>query len=261
VRARAEAHLPARLYGITAIAITPDGKTAYVTHGAAPGTTVTPIDLATNTPGTDIPVGRGGQGIAITPDGKTAYVVNSSDNTVTPITVATNAPGAPITVGNSPRGVAVSPDGTIVYVTNQFGNSVTPITVATNTAGTPITVGANPFAVAFIPAPTPTPIPTPVPTPTATPVPPTPSPTPNPNISQLCRQNDDFGFSHGACVSLIQSNEHSGAIFPSLCKNLQQQEPDAFNALFKNVGDCVSSLHGLLTPSPSPSPVPTPMVN
>ena len=57
------------------IAITPDGKTAYVASG--PGT-VTPINTATNTPGKKIPVGRGPVWIAITPDGKTAYVASQS---------------------------------------------------------------------------------------------------------------------------------------------------------------------------------------
>jgi hypothetical protein len=82
----------------------------------------------------------------------------------------------------------------------------------------------------------------------------------DPDISQLCSQNGDFGFSHGACVSLVNSNLHGSAIFPSLCKGLQQQDPVVFNVLFKNVGDCVSSLNGLLPPSPNPSPSPTPMV-
>ena len=51
---------------------------------------MTPITVATNTPGTPIPVGTTPLGIAITPDGTTVYVANNSDNSVTPITVATN---------------------------------------------------------------------------------------------------------------------------------------------------------------------------
>lgn len=82
----------------------------------------------------------------------------------------------------------------------------------------------------------------------------------DPNTSQLCSQHDDFGLSHGACVSLVNSDLHSGAIFPSLCKELKQRDPVIFNTLFKNIGDCVSSLNGLLPPAPSPSPSPTPMV-
>ena len=54
------------------IAITPNGKTAYVLNSA--GDTVTPIRTATNTAGPPIPVGNEPFGIAITPNGKTAYV-------------------------------------------------------------------------------------------------------------------------------------------------------------------------------------------
>jgi YVTN family beta-propeller protein len=71
---------------------------------------VTPITVATNTPGTPIPVSTAPAGIAITPDGKTAYVANGGSATVTPITVATNTPGTPIPVGSNPKGIAITPD-------------------------------------------------------------------------------------------------------------------------------------------------------
>jgi YVTN family beta-propeller protein len=48
-----------------AIAITPDGKTAYVVNWGAG--TVTPIQTATNTPGKPITVGPYPVAIAITP--------------------------------------------------------------------------------------------------------------------------------------------------------------------------------------------------
>ena len=50
------------------IAITPDGKTAYVANsGYERGLTVTPITTATNKPGRPIQVGKGPDAIAITP--------------------------------------------------------------------------------------------------------------------------------------------------------------------------------------------------
>ena len=79
---------------------------------------MTPIDTATNTPGTAIPVGSDPFGIAITPDGKTAYVTNDGSDTVTPIDTATNTPGTPIPVGSIPDGIAITPDGKTAYVTN-----------------------------------------------------------------------------------------------------------------------------------------------
>ena len=78
--------------GPRAIAITPDGKTAYVASWQ--GGTVTPIATATNTAGTPIEVGEGARAIAITADGKTAYVaVWGEPGTMTPIATAINTRG------------------------------------------------------------------------------------------------------------------------------------------------------------------------
>lgn len=52
--------------GARDIAITPDGKAAYVTVWAEPGAVV-PITIATNAPGPPIQVGDGPSAIAITP--------------------------------------------------------------------------------------------------------------------------------------------------------------------------------------------------
>ncbi len=131
--------------------------TAYVTNSG--DGTVTPIAVATNTPGTPVPVGRGPFAVAITPDGATAYVTNVDDGTVTPITLATNTPGTPIAVGSDPAGIAITPDGKTAYVSNQCGSdptcgsdgSVTPITLATNTPGTPIALGGQSAGIAITP--------------------------------------------------------------------------------------------------------------
>ncbi len=67
------------------IAITPDGATAYVTNGRGRGQngSVTPINLATGTPGKPIPVGDAPQAIAIDPEGTAAYVANFNSDNVT----------------------------------------------------------------------------------------------------------------------------------------------------------------------------------
>jgi len=90
-----------------AIAITPDGNTAYVTNSDSES--VTPIEIATNTPEAEITVGSKPDAIAITPDGNTAYVTNSDSESVTPIEIATNTPGAEIKVGKFPDGIAITP--------------------------------------------------------------------------------------------------------------------------------------------------------
>ena len=136
-----------------AIAITPDGKTAWVTSVPSgnpnQGTgTVTPISTATRAAGTPVTVGIGPDAIAITPDGKTAYVVNShaaqgqNFGSVTPINTATHTAGTPITVGSLPTAIAITPDGKTAWVTEAAGTAnqseLTPINIAAGTAGTPV---------------------------------------------------------------------------------------------------------------------------
>jgi YVTN family beta-propeller protein len=136
-----------------AIAIIPDGKTAYaVSTGESNNSgTVTPIRTATNTPLTPIKVGGDPVAIAITPDGRTAYVVNLASETVTPIRTATNTALAPVKVGGHPNAIAITPDGKTAYVANNDSGTVTPIRTATNTALAPVKVGGGPNAIAITP--------------------------------------------------------------------------------------------------------------
>jgi YVTN family beta-propeller protein len=133
-----------------AIAITPNGKTAYVAMFSSG--TVTPINLSANKAGKPIkisgnPPGKNFMGlpfaIAITPDGKTAYVTNGASGTVTPIDLATNMPGKPIKISGKPGAdaIAISADGTTAYVANQPSSTVTPIYLATGTPEKPIRFG------------------------------------------------------------------------------------------------------------------------
>ena len=96
-------HVP----GHRAEAATSPEPTAYVTNLGS--NDVTPIAVATNTPGAPIPVGDGPYGVAITPDGATAYIADHLDDTVTPIAVASNTAGTPVPVGNGPFVIAITP--------------------------------------------------------------------------------------------------------------------------------------------------------
>ncbi len=150
--------------GPAGIAITPNGKMAYVTDaGSAPmGNTGTPINLVTDRPLRAIRVGLGPQGIAITPDGSRAYVANAGaivtgqsgaiGHTVTPINLQSGRTLTPINVGNAPIAVAISQDGTTAFVTNSYSGSVSPISIATGTAGTPIQMSGSPQAVTSVPS-------------------------------------------------------------------------------------------------------------
>jgi YVTN family beta-propeller protein len=123
-------------------------QTAYVANSAS--TSVTPVNVSTNTAGTAITGFTSPRGVAFTPDGTKAYVTNTTAvGTVSVITAGAIA--ATINVGSNPRGVAFTPDGTKAYVTNWTSGTVTPITVATNAPGAAITVGTNPSGVAFTP--------------------------------------------------------------------------------------------------------------
>jgi YVTN family beta-propeller protein len=132
-----------------ALAITPDGKTIYVTNYQSG--TVTPIRTATNTALAPIKVDGNPWAIAITPDGKTAYVANLQSGTVTPIRTATNTALTPIKVGRDPWPIAITPDGSTAYVLNGGSGTVTPIRTATNTALAPINVPEGSFNMAITP--------------------------------------------------------------------------------------------------------------
>jgi YVTN family beta-propeller protein len=139
-----------------AIAISPDGKTAYLVVEAFDGEEFTgyvqPIDVATNALGTPIKVGDGADAIAISPDGSHAYVTNRNDESVSVIDLATQAVTATIEeVAENATGIAVTPDGTRAYVTDWENDEVQVIDLSTNTLGPRIPVGSEPSAIAMTP--------------------------------------------------------------------------------------------------------------
>lgn len=133
--------------GPDAIAVSPDGKTAYVACAGAG--TVVPINTATGRPGHPIPVGRRPTSIAITPDGTTAYVADNGSSQVTPIDLSDDQAESAISVGQFPRQIAITPDGATAYVVSN--RTVTPIVTRTDAALRPIAVGRNARAIAITP--------------------------------------------------------------------------------------------------------------
>ncbi|PYE88782.1 YVTN family beta-propeller protein [Phyllobacterium leguminum] len=111
----------------TAVAITPDGTTAYVTSQQPSAVHV--IDTATNA---EIGTVKNYTGFAfaitVSPDGKTVYVPNGGDITISVIDVATNTQtdtiplpktngqNPPVNVYGSVSAMAISPDGTTAYL-------------------------------------------------------------------------------------------------------------------------------------------------
>src|SRR5262245_55812191 len=132
-----------------AIAITPDGKTAFVANYGS--NSVTPINTSTRRAGAPIPVGKQPRAIAITPNGETAYVLDWGTAAVTPISTATNRAGPAIPVGSYPFAIAIAPDGGTAYVANYGSNTVTPISTATGRPGPAVPVGQAPDSLAVTP--------------------------------------------------------------------------------------------------------------
>ncbi len=136
-----------------AIAISPDGTTAYVSDTEA----VTPINLVTGFAETPITMAANvfPAAIAITPDGSTAYVGDLGTGVVIPVNLATKTTGTAIPACTTPHDVAadivVSPDGTTAYVACPLSGTVVPINTSTNTTGSPIFAGEGPEGLAITP--------------------------------------------------------------------------------------------------------------
>lgn len=124
------------------------GKAFVVNHGSG---SITPIDLATNTPLEAIHINGNPGTIAITPDGKKAYITDDLLNEVVPFDIINNTLGTPISVGPLPYSIAITPNGEKAYVANHMANSVTPIDLTKNCAGKPIPMGNLPFGIAISP--------------------------------------------------------------------------------------------------------------
>jgi YVTN family beta-propeller protein len=137
-----------------AIAITPDGRTAYVATDASGFVSV--INTQTNqVVGSPITVGTEPFAIAITPDGKTAYVADNGSEDVSVINTQTNqVVGSPIKVGSFPFAIAITPDGKTAYVADNGSEDVSVINTQTNqVVGSPIGIGigSGPLAIAITP--------------------------------------------------------------------------------------------------------------
>lgn len=136
------------------VAITPNGKTAYVTNFWDGNVSV--IGIATNKVTTTVNVGSGPSEVVVTPDGRKVYVMNQDNGTVSVIDTANDTVIATVPVGNTPMGIAVTPDGKKVYVANYgnfslHGNTTSVIDTATNTVIATVPVGEGPWGVAVTP--------------------------------------------------------------------------------------------------------------
>ena len=136
------------------VAVTPDGKQAFVTCRGENQVWV--IDTATHTVIRKIDVQNDPANLSFTPDGRRAYVTNFGSQSVSVINTATMTVlpvpgGVAIPVGMVPIGVTISPDGARAYVVNAFSNSVSIINTRTDSVITTVAVGMGPRAIAVTP--------------------------------------------------------------------------------------------------------------
>jgi YVTN family beta-propeller protein len=120
-------------FGPFEVAVTPNGKTAFVTNANVGGlevgdlgNSVSTIDVKTRIKDpTDITVGVEPLRVAITPDGKTAFVANFRGNSVSTIDVKARTKNpTDIPVSANPNGVTFTPDGKTAFVANRIGETV-----------------------------------------------------------------------------------------------------------------------------------------
>ncbi len=149
-----------------AVAISPDGTSAYVAN--ANSGSVTPIAVATDSAQPSIGVAGAPQAIAISPDGTSAYVADAKSgvargDNLTPVNLQTGVAGAPVTVLATPTAVAIS--GSTAYVVCYSANAVVPVRISgpKPVVGPAVPIAGGPYAIALttrpqgsaLPAPTP----------------------------------------------------------------------------------------------------------
>ena len=130
------------------IAITPDGKTAYVVNEPTGRPAGSPRSAPSPTPLASRSLWHRDartSAIAITPDGKTAYVYTTGSATRDADPHGHQHPLQADPGRHATHAIAITPDGKTAYVRHRSTrDTVTPISTATNTAGKPIKVGATP---------------------------------------------------------------------------------------------------------------------
>jgi serine/threonine-protein kinase len=156
VAPRVAAEIPAMTEAAD-VAVTADGRRAYVSNQVPSKGLVHVIDTATDKQSAQIPVSAGTDRVAITPDGAHAYVTNNVANgddgqgAVSVLDTSTNTITATISV-NKAADVAITADGRRAYVTeNAAAGAVSVIDTATNTVAARVAVGAKPDGVALTP--------------------------------------------------------------------------------------------------------------
>ena len=115
------------------MAVSPDGKTVYISvsdflpQTETPEDAIVAIDVAKNEVAQTYRAGGNPERVAISPDGKQIWAALEATAQAVGIDAATGAELAKFPTGVESEGVAVSPDGQFVYVTAETSHTVTVI--------------------------------------------------------------------------------------------------------------------------------------
>jgi YVTN family beta-propeller protein len=131
------------------IAITPDGKRAYIDN-LLDGT-MSVVDVAAGTVTDTVMLGSLPFNPLITPDGKLLYVGIMLENSITLIDTASNKVSGKISV-DSPNGMAFGSDHQTLYVTNAFTGTVSAVSLTMKTVTKTLSVGGLPGYIAVLPS-------------------------------------------------------------------------------------------------------------
>jgi YVTN family beta-propeller protein len=117
-------------------AISPDGKTLYVSNEDAAEMSV--LDLESGNIRGRVKVGEEPEGVTVRPDGRVVYVSCEGANEVVAIDTKTLAVVAHITTGARPRSIVFTTDGTTGFVTSENTGTVSVFDTATHAVTTTI---------------------------------------------------------------------------------------------------------------------------
>jgi YVTN family beta-propeller protein len=111
-------------------AISPDGKTLYVSNEDAAEMSV--LDLESGTVRARVKVGEEPEGVTVRPDGRMVYVSCEGENEVVAIDTAALKVVGRIKTGPRPRSIVFTRDGATGFVTSENGGVITVFNPATN---------------------------------------------------------------------------------------------------------------------------------
>ncbi len=115
-------------FGLSSIAFTPNGKTAYVDEGAS--NKIAPIDPSTFRPGKSFSAGVIAPFYdAVTPNGRLLLTVGLKSDSIAAINTASQKVQFTVKVGLEPTSLVILPNNRFAYVENSLSNTVSVVTL------------------------------------------------------------------------------------------------------------------------------------